>query len=266
MWFGLNFANRFVAPIRRLINAADQVASGNYYAQVPFRKTEGDLQHLGESFNKMTQELSRQRTTLIEQSEQIDSRRRFTEAVLAGVPAGIIGVDGRGVITIANPSVERMLGRSVADLVGEPLEAVMPELGGLPGDTRARPTQQQIQIARNGRERTIDVRTTSEQSQDGDRGYVVTLDDITDLVTAQRTSAWPTSPAASPTRSRTRSPRSSSRPSASGASTGRSSPPTRRSSSSASPRSCARSTTSSGWWTSSRPSPGCPSPRSPATT
>ncbi|AWN49395.1 PAS domain-containing sensor histidine kinase [Methylobacterium terrae] len=190
VWFGLNFANRFVVPIRRLINAADQVASGNYYAQVPFRKTEGDLQHLGESFNKMTQELSRQRTTLIEQSEQIDSRRRFTEAVLAGVPAGIIGVDGRGVITIANPSAERMLGRSVADLVGEPLEAVMPEFGGLPGDARARPTQQQIQIARNGRERTIDVRTTSEQSQDGDRGYVVTLDDITDLVTAQRTSAW----------------------------------------------------------------------------
>ncbi|BCM84208.1 ATPase [Methylobacterium indicum] len=190
VWFGLNFANRFVAPIRRLINAADQVASGNYYAQVPFRKTEGDLQHLGESFNKMTQELSRQRTTLIEQSEQIDSRRRFTEAVLAGVPAGVIGVDGRGVITIANPSVERMLGRSVADLVGEPLAVAMPELGGLPGDARARPTQQQIQIARNGRERTIDVRTTSEQSQDGDRGYVVTLDDITDLVTAQRTSAW----------------------------------------------------------------------------
>ncbi|WP_063838517.1 sensor histidine kinase NtrY-like [Methylobacterium variabile] len=190
VWFGLNFANRFVTPIRRLINAADQVASGNYYAQVPFRKTEGDLQHLGESFNKMTQELSRQRATLIEQSEQIDSRRRFTEAVLAGVPAGVIGVDGRGVITIANPSAERMLGRSAADLVGQPLEAVMPELGGLPGDARSRSTQQQIQIARNGRERTIDVRTTSEQSQDGDRGYVVTLDDITDLVTAQRTSAW----------------------------------------------------------------------------
>ncbi|TGD98051.1 sensor histidine kinase NtrY-like [Methylobacterium nonmethylotrophicum] len=190
VWFGLNFANRFVAPIRRLINAADQVASGNYYAQVPFRKTEGDLQHLGESFNKMTQELSRQRATLIEQSEQIDSRRRFTEAVLAGVPAGVIGVDGRGVITIANPSAERVLGRAAADLVGRPLEAVMPELGALPGDSRARPTQQQIQIARNGRERTIDVRTTSEQSPDGDRGYVVTLDDITDLVTAQRTSAW----------------------------------------------------------------------------
>ncbi|AWB20690.1 PAS domain-containing sensor histidine kinase [Methylobacterium currus] len=190
VWFGLNFANRFVAPIRRLINAADQVASGNYYAQVPFRKTEGDLQHLGESFNKMTQELSRQRATLIEQSEQIDSRRRFTEAVLAGVPAGVIGVDGRGVITIANPSAERMLGRAAADLVGQPLEAVMPELGALPGDSRARPTQQQIQIARNGRERTIDVRTTSEQSQDGNRGYVVTLDDITDLVSAQRTSAW----------------------------------------------------------------------------
>ncbi|GJD48420.1 Adaptive-response sensory-kinase SasA [Methylobacterium crusticola] len=192
VWFGLNFANRFVAPIRRLINAADQVASGNYYAQVPFRKTEGDLQHLGESFNKMTQELSRQRATLLDQSDQIDRRRRFTEAVLAGVPAGVIGVDGRGLITIANPSTERMLGRTTGDLVGQPLAAAVPELGALLGDaeTRVRPTQQQIQITRTGRERTIDVRVTSEQAPGGDRGYVVTLDDITDLVAAQRTSAW----------------------------------------------------------------------------
>ncbi|WP_298964586.1 PAS domain-containing sensor histidine kinase [uncultured Methylobacterium sp.] len=193
VWFGLNFANRFVAPIRRLINAADQVASGNFYAQVPFRKTEGDLQHLGESFNKMTQELRRQRNDLVEARDQMDRRRRFTEAVLAGVPAGVIGIDGAGVVTIANPSTERILGLSRGELVGQPLAAALPELAEA-GEGRVRPGQKQIQIVRNGRERTIDVRVASEQAQDGDRGgdrgHVVTLDDITDLVAAQRTSAW----------------------------------------------------------------------------
>ncbi|WP_174804602.1 sensor histidine kinase NtrY-like [Methylobacterium gnaphalii] len=195
VWFGLNFANRFVEPIRRLINAADQVASGNYYAQVPARRDDGDLGHLGESFNKMTQELRRQHDGLTAASELIDRRRRFTEAVLSGVSPGVIGVDAAGVITIANPSVERTLGLSSGELVGVPLAQAVPELasllpeeGGREGRQRA--LQQQIQLQRNGRERTIAVRVTSEQAQGGSRGYVVTLDDITDLVTAQRTSAW----------------------------------------------------------------------------
>ncbi len=193
VWFGLNFANRFVAPIRRLINAADQVASGNFYAQVPARKTDGDLAHLGESFNKMTQELRRQHDGLMAASDLIDRRRRFTEAVLSGVSPGVIGVDAAGLVTIANPSVERTLGVRAEDIVGQPLTQVVPELQNLFPDGvegRQRALQQQIQLTRDGRERTVTVRVTSEQAQGGTRGFVVTLDDITDLVSAQRTSAW----------------------------------------------------------------------------
>lgn len=193
VWFGLNFANRFVAPIRRLINAADQVASGNFYAQVPARKSDGDLAHLSESFNKMTQELRRQHDGLTAASDLIDRRRRFTEAVLSGVSPGVMGVDGAGIITIANPSVERTLGLAAEAIVGKPLTQVVPELQALfpeGGEARLRATQQQIQLTRDGRERTVTVRVTSEQAQGGARGFVVTLDDITDLVSAQRTSAW----------------------------------------------------------------------------
>jgi two-component system nitrogen regulation sensor histidine kinase NtrY len=193
VWFGLNFANRFVAPIRRLINAADQVASGNFYAQVPAKKTDGDLAHLGESFNKMTQELRRQHDGLTAASELIDRRRRFTEAVLSGVSPGVIGVDADGLVTIANPAVERTLGVSAEEIVGRPLTQAVPELQPLfpeGGEGRQRALQQQIQITREGRERTVTVRVTSEQAQGGQRGFVVTLDDITDLVSAQRTSAW----------------------------------------------------------------------------
>ena len=192
VWFGMNFANRFVAPIRRLINAADQVASGNFYAQVPARKTDGDLAHLGESFNKMTQELRRQHAGLTAASDLIDRRRRFTEAVLSGVSPGVVGVDAGGFVTIANPAAERMLDLADGALVGQRLSDAVPELAPLlPGtEGRQRAQAHQIQLTRGGRERTIAVRVTSEQAQGGARGFVVTADDITDLVSAQRTSAW----------------------------------------------------------------------------
>ena len=96
VWLGLAFANALVAPIRRLISAADLVAEGNLYVQVPVRRSEGDLAQLGETFNKMTQELRNQRDDLIGARDLIDKRRRFTEAVLSGVSAGVCGLDSDG--------------------------------------------------------------------------------------------------------------------------------------------------------------------------
>jgi two-component system, NtrC family, nitrogen regulation sensor histidine kinase NtrY len=193
VWFGLNFANRLVAPIRRLIHATDQVTTGNYYVQVPIRRGEGDLAHLGETFNKMTAELRRQHDGLTAASDLIDRRRRFTEAVLSGVSAGVIAVDGRGLVTIVNPSAEALLGVPRDKAVGHPAADVMPEIAPLIEEaerTRQRLLQQQIQISRHGRDRTLNVRVTSELARAEEKGFIVTLDDITDLVTAQRTSAW----------------------------------------------------------------------------
>ncbi|WP_227383889.1 sensor histidine kinase NtrY-like [Microvirga rosea] len=193
IWFGLNFANRLVAPIRRLIHATDQVATGNFYVQVPVRRGEGDLAHLGETFNKMTSELRHQHDGLTAASELIDRRRRFTEAVLDGVSAGVIGIDARGHITIVNPSTEALLSASAGELLGRPAVDVLPEIAELieeSGQGRQRLTQKQIQMARKGKERTINVRVTSENVRGEERELVVTLDDITDLVSAQRTSAW----------------------------------------------------------------------------
>ncbi|MFN3656331.1 MAG: ATP-binding protein [Pseudolabrys sp.] len=191
VWLGLNFANRLVAPIRRLVGAANAVSTGNLYVRVPVRESEGDLAHLGETFNRMTQELRTQRDDIMSARDQIDSRRRFTEAVLAGASAGVIGVDGEGRVSILNRSAERLIGRSEAEALGKPLVEVLPELAEImaSAQTGAR-TQDQITITRNARERNLSVRVTSEQSAESDHGYVVTLDDITELVTAQRTSAW----------------------------------------------------------------------------
>ncbi len=193
VWSGFAFANRLVAPIRRLIGAANLVSTGNLHVQVPVRRSEGDLSQLGATFNKMTQELRTQRNDIVRARDLVDSRRRFTEAVLAGASAGVIGVDGNGHVSILNRSAEKLIGSSEAQALGHPLEEIVPELKQLIEPARLggqRLVQGQTTINRNGRDRTVSVRVTSEQSANPDHGYVVTLDDITELVTAQRTAAW----------------------------------------------------------------------------
>ncbi|PTM43013.1 PAS domain-containing sensor histidine kinase [Bosea sp. 124] len=191
IWLGLSFANRLVAPIRRMIHATDQVSSGNFYVQVPIRRSEGDLAHLGETFNKMTAELRRQRDGLVTASEVIDRRRRFTETVLSGVSSGVLSLDGDGHITIINRSAESLLGTG-GRLLGESIALVAPEIAAFATEAlhgRQRQSSGQIAITRGGRDRMVNVRAVREGEGAG-AGLVITLDDITDLVSAQRTAAW----------------------------------------------------------------------------
>jgi two-component system nitrogen regulation sensor histidine kinase NtrY len=193
VWIGLNFANRLVAPIRRLIGAANLVSTGNLHVQVPVHQSEGDLAQLGESFNKMTQELRTQRDDIVNARDVIDSRRRFTEAVLAAASAGVIGINSQGRISILNRSAEQLVGRTEAEVLGEPVLDIVPELAPLLQASHTSPQrmiQGQVTINRDGRERNLSVRVTTEQSADADHGSVITLDDITELVMAQRSSAW----------------------------------------------------------------------------
>lgn len=189
---GLNFANSLVSPIRRLMNAAHTVSTGDLHVQVPVHQSEGDLAQLGETFNKMTQELRSQRDELVSASDLIDSRRRFIEAVLSSASAGIIGVDASGSVGILNRSAEKLIGHSEAETLGHPLSDVLPELDEMMKTAREgtqRLVQGQITITRDGTERNLSVRVSAEKNQPHD-SYIITLDDITELVSAQRTSAW----------------------------------------------------------------------------
>jgi len=192
-WIGLDFANRLVAPIRRLIGAANVVSTGNFHVQVPVRRSKGDLARLGETFNKMTAELRTQHDDIVRARDLIDSRRRFTEAVLAGASAGVIGVNGDGRISILNRSAERLLGCTESGALGRPLAETAPELAEIFQAARSgnqRLVQRQVTVTRDGQERNYSVRVTSEQSSESEHGYVITIDDITELVLAQRSSAW----------------------------------------------------------------------------
>jgi two-component system, NtrC family, nitrogen regulation sensor histidine kinase NtrY len=190
---GLNFANRLVAPIRRLMSAANIVSTGDLNVQVPVLKSEGDLAQLGETFNKMTQELRSQRDELVNASELIDSRRRFIEAVLSSASAGIIGVDASGSIGILNRSAEKLIEKAESEVLDHPLSEVLPELDDMMKTAREgtqKLVQGQITINRDGHERNLSVRVSAEQTSQSRDSYIITLDDITELVSAQRTSAW----------------------------------------------------------------------------
>jgi two-component system nitrogen regulation sensor histidine kinase NtrY len=190
---GLNFANWLVAPIRRLMSAASIVSTGDLHVQVPVLRSEGDLAQLGETFNKMTQELRTQRDELVSASDLIDSRRRFIEAVLSSASAGIIGVDASGSVGILNRSAEKLIGHAESETLDHPLSDVLPELDDMMRTAREgtqRLVQGQITITRDGHERNLSVRVTAEQTSQTRDSYIITLDDITELVSAQRTSAW----------------------------------------------------------------------------
>jgi two-component system, NtrC family, nitrogen regulation sensor histidine kinase NtrY len=190
---GLNFANWLVAPIRRLMSAASIVSTGDLHVQVPVLRSEGDLAQLGETFNKMTQELRTQRDELVSASDLIDSRRRFIEAVLSSASAGIIGVDASGSVGILNRSAEKLIGHAESETLDHPLSDVLPELDDMIKTAREgtqRLVQGQITITRDGHERNLSVRVSAEQTSQTRDSYIITLDDITELVSAQRTSAW----------------------------------------------------------------------------
>jgi len=190
---GLNFANWLVTPIRRLMGAANLVSTGDLHVQVPVLRSEGDLAQLGETFNKMTQELRTQRDELVNASDLIDSRRRFIEAVLSSASAGIIGVDASGSVGILNRSAEKLIGHAESETLDHPLSDVLPELDEMMKTAREgtqRLVQGQVTITREGHERILSARVTAEQTSQTRDSYIITLDDVTELVSAQRTSAW----------------------------------------------------------------------------
>jgi two-component system, NtrC family, nitrogen regulation sensor histidine kinase NtrY len=194
LWIGLSLADRFVEPIRRLIHATDEVAGGNFYVQVPVLDAEGDVAHLGSTFNNMTSRIRAQQNRLVAANELIDRRRQFTEAVLSGVSVGVIGLDAEGVITVVNPAALAILGIEHAAAIDRPLADVSPEVRAVVAETAThsafRVLQRQITLVAKGREKTVLLRVASDRDAPGPRGLIVTLDDISDLVTAQRTSAW----------------------------------------------------------------------------
>lgn len=194
IWTAIAVADRLVRPIRVLIGASDDVASGNLDVTVPVHSSDGDVGSLARTFNNMIVQIRTQRDEILSAKDQIDDRRRFTEAVLSGVSAGVVGIDNVGAVTIANRSARQILAdRDEAEVIGKAFNEIAPEFETVMAEAAMRPradARAQITLNRSGKERTLNVKVTREETHDGLESFVVTLDDITDLLIAQRSTAW----------------------------------------------------------------------------
>ncbi|MCF8469022.1 MAG: PAS domain-containing sensor histidine kinase [Sneathiella sp.] len=193
VWFGLVIASRLVGPIESLVKAAERVRSGDLTAKVDESRAYDEMATLSRAFNRMTKQLATQRQELEETNEKLDERRRFTEAVLSGVSAGVIGLDKNGIINLPNRTATELIGLTTMELVGQPFAKILPQMAVLLDEIREKPyriAERQIQLQSKGVHRHLLVRATAEISNGSVQGFVVTLDEITDLVSAQRMAAW----------------------------------------------------------------------------
>jgi two-component system nitrogen regulation sensor histidine kinase NtrY len=190
---GFLLATQIAGAIGRLISAADRVRGGDLSVRVEEGREDDELGRLARAFNRMTSQLSAQRAELMEAYRQIDQRRRFIESVLAGVSAGVVGLDPQGRIDLPNRSASGLLERDLEAAIGRPLVDVVPEFAPLLSAAAAqpeRPRMAEIPLARPSGARTLIARIGSEMRRGRVAGFVLTFDDITELQSAQRKAAW----------------------------------------------------------------------------
>ena len=195
IWIGWSIASKISTPIGKLIDAADNVGKGDLTTKVDFdkRKDKDEVGKLSHSFNLMTEQLRNQQFGLIEANRQLDERRRFTEVVLSGVSAGVIGLDKRGCIHLSNRSAFELLSIKLEEHVDEPLGVCIPEMVSLLDEVIANPSRivnGEIKLGRNGWQKTLVVSIAAEKIKQEIIGFVVTFDDVSELLSAQRKAAW----------------------------------------------------------------------------
>ena len=194
IWLGLWFAERLSRPVGRLTGAAQQVGGGDLDVQVIEENGDDEIAMLGRYFNQMTRQLKAQRGALLQNTRQIEGRRRLFDSVLSSVTSGVIGLGPEGQVDFVNRSAERLLNLSENGLGVENIAVAMPEFDALFQRLRAgrnEVAQEEIRLSRGGKLENLLVRISTRRNTDGRlEGYVVAFDDVTDLVSAQRMAAW----------------------------------------------------------------------------
>jgi two-component system, NtrC family, nitrogen regulation sensor histidine kinase NtrY len=194
VWLGLAFAERLSRPIGRLAVAAERVGQGDFDAQVRVSESGDEIALLGRAFNDMTARVKAQRDELISANEETERRRRLFDSVLSGVTAGVVGLDSAGRVEVINAAATALLGLQASAAFGESFDAIAPEFAPLMRELETRASgvaQGQVRLRRRGRDLDFLVRLGTRRREDGTvEGYVVSFDDVTDLVVAQRMAAW----------------------------------------------------------------------------
>jgi two-component system nitrogen regulation sensor histidine kinase NtrY len=193
-WIGIVLARQLVSPISTLISVSDRVRAGDLTARVPKQDQIEEFDYLAQSFNRMTSQIEQQRDELVMANRQLDQRRRLTETVLAGVTAGVVGVNSDGRITLANSAAADLFQTESQDLIGASISDILPEISALLEKAYDKPNkivQSEIPyVNKDGQRLTLILRIAIELIGEVDHGAVLTFDDITELQSAQRKAAW----------------------------------------------------------------------------
>jgi two-component system nitrogen regulation sensor histidine kinase NtrY len=187
IWLGLAAASSISEPVARLVKAANQVAAGDLSVRVETDSQLEAIETLSGAFNRMTDDIKRQQADLLRASLDAENRRQFIETVLSGVSAGVLGLDTRGRISAINRQAARLLAVSEDHARGAALADVAPEFVDVVASAgEGAGAEAELDLLRGSDARRLRVRAGGDPRD----GLVLTFDDITRLVTAQRNAAW----------------------------------------------------------------------------
>lgn len=190
---GLWFAERLSRPVGQLVLASQKVGAGDLNVRVPEEQGDDEIAQLGTYFNQMTERLKVQRDELVENTQQVERRRRLFDSVLGSITSGVVGLNAEGQVAFVNRSARRLLDVT-NELESRHLSVAVPEFGPLLDALRndgREVVQEQVNIVRSGTQEALLVRMSTRRGEDETpEGYVVAFDDVTDLVSAQRLAAW----------------------------------------------------------------------------
>lgn len=182
VFVALRVADRLVRPVGDMVEAARKVSAGDLSARVPTPLPRDEVGTLGHAFNAMTERLSEQTDALVGANALLERRRALTEAVLAGVSAGVIAVGPDRAIRLLNNSARSLLRTGPEQLVGTPLARITPELDQMLNDGEMVGIKN---IDAGDEQRTLAVKLIADEG-----GHVLTFDDITTQINDQRRAAW----------------------------------------------------------------------------
>ena len=189
IWAAFSMSAKILSPVRELVKASNRVRSGDLNTQVEVMDDD-ELGSLATAFNQMTASMAENQRLLESKNRELETRRQAMEAVLTGVSAGILSIDNTGVVRLANKTAIEMLGVRV----NTPLHRYSEELSQLSQtflqNDEAMLTQQ-IYLQVKEETRILLVRLVPQEMRAGRKRFVViTFEDITTLLSAQRVAAW----------------------------------------------------------------------------
>ena len=194
---GLNIANRLLEPISSLIRGAEEVGGGNLDYKISndvlSKININEIKRLVQAFNLMISDLKSNRVDLEHANDQLDKRRKFSESVLSGVYSGVIGLDKDLKINLPNITATELLNISINEDYGKSILDIVPEFKNLVDNlliSDRNVAEEKVQIIRNDKVLNLITRLVIQKSDDITLGYVLTFDDITSLIEAQKMGAW----------------------------------------------------------------------------